>query len=161
MDSEDFKVRENKASQDLIELGPRAIPAINDVLSSQPSAEARSRLEDALKKLDAAQFLPKPAAGPASQPASGPAARTAPVTQDEARKIAEAALKLRKIDVSNMDYKGTSLVVLPDGRKFWHVSYGPKQPPPAPNGEVRVIRGGQVIAKVAVDTGEVSVLLGM
>src|SRR5262249_17520375 len=51
LDSERFAVRK-KASSDLENIGEAAIPLLRTALEADPSAEARRRIEDALKKID-------------------------------------------------------------------------------------------------------------
>ena len=50
LDSDDFRIRD-RASKELIDLGPAAAPALEAALTKGPSAEGRTRIEDLLARL--------------------------------------------------------------------------------------------------------------
>jgi hypothetical protein len=60
MDNDESRVRD-RASRDLIDLGPVAFPAIDEILKGKATPEAKVRLEDILKKFNPADCLGKPA----------------------------------------------------------------------------------------------------
>jgi hypothetical protein len=133
-------------------------------LFSDPSVAPASSVLAAVDKLVADKGnAPEETASPASAPAtqtSQPASKPAEISQENARKIAEDLMTKRKMDPSAFEYHGTSLYTDADGKKFWRVSWGPKQPPHVAGQPRVMISGGQVIVLVAVDTGDTKMLFG-
>lgn len=132
---------------------------------TQPAAALLALIDELAQKNGKAQAtlcdFPDTSTAPAAGATTGPATKPAEISQDDARKIAEETLIKRKTDPSALSYNGTTLFTDADGKKFWRVSYGPKQPPQVEGRPRAMINGGQVIVLVAVDTGETKMLLGM
>jgi hypothetical protein len=133
--------------------------------NAQPAASLLAMIDELAQKNGKAQAATSPATGPATNPAAvaatGPATQPAQISKDDAFKIAEETLKKRGTDPSAMAYHGTSLFTDRDGKQYWRVGWGPKQPPQVPGQPRAMIMGGQVNVLVSVETGETKMLLGM
>jgi hypothetical protein len=128
---------------------------------AQPAASLLALIDELAQKNGKPQGTTMPATNPAAGAATNPTSKPSEISQDDARKIAEETLIRRKTDPSALSYNGTTLFTDADGKKFWRVSYGPKQPPQVEGQPRAMISGGQVMVLVAVDTGETKMLFGM
>lgn len=124
---------------------------------SQPAAALVAAIDGLAQKNGKPEAATRPTTGASTSPTTSPAE----ISQDDALKIAEETLRKRGTDTSAMAYHGASLFTDRDGKKYWRVSWGPKQPPQVEGQPRAMIMGGQVNVLVSVDTGETKMLLGM